>query len=85
MREWARRYMHGSVMVMDPTFGTNKHVYSLFAVLAIEEHSQGVRVAFLITRAETTESITTALEQWVTFLDAGLSSGSVPIRPSTIL
>jgi hypothetical protein len=72
-------------MVMDSTFGTNKHGYSLFAVLAIGEQSQGVPVAFLITRSETTESITVALEQFVTFLDAGISSESVPIRPSTVI
>jgi hypothetical protein len=85
MREWARRYMHRSLMVMHSTFGTNKHLYILFAVLAIGEQSQGVPVAFVITRFNTTESITEALEQFVTSLDAGTSSGRALIRPSTII
>jgi hypothetical protein len=85
MREWARRYMHSSVMVLDSTFGLNKHGYSVFAALAIGEASEGVPVAFFITKSETTESIISALKQFVEFLDTENSEDSVPCRPSTIL
>lgn len=85
MKDWARKYLHRSVMVLDSTFGLNKHGYSLFAVMAVGEQGEGVPVCFLITKSETTESITTALKQFVSYLDSDAPDGSTPIRPSTIL
>jgi MULE transposase domain len=90
MREWARRYMQGSVLVMDSTFGMNKHGYSLFAVMVIGEQSNGVPVSFLITKSESTETITTALKQFVEFLDevsdtAEPAGHTTLTRPSTTM
>jgi hypothetical protein len=68
----------------------NKHGYSLFAVLAIGEQSNGVPVSFLITKSESTETSTTALKQFVGFLDE-VSDTAAPaghgtlIRPSTTM
>jgi hypothetical protein len=86
MREWAHRFMHRSVLVMDSTFGLNKHGYSLFVALAIGEHSNGVPVCFFITKSESTESITIALKQFVRYLDEGRDSTQTALtRPSTTM
>jgi hypothetical protein len=86
MRDWAHRFMHRSVLVMDSTFGLNKHGYSLFVVLAIGEHSNGVPVCFFITKSECTESIAIALKQFVSYLDEGRHSSQAALtRPSTTM
>jgi hypothetical protein len=85
MREWARQYMHGRVLVMDSTFGTNKHGYSLFAILAVGHHGNGVPLGFMITKSESTEAITAALKQYRSFLDSGTVPPAPVIRPKTTL
>lgn len=73
-------------MVLDSTFGLNRHGYSMFAVMAIGEQSEGVPVAFLITKTESTASITTALQQFVKFLDEHIEPNDATLtRPSTIM
>jgi hypothetical protein len=84
MREWAHKYMHDRVMLMDSTFGTNKHGYSLFAIMAASDQGTGVPVCFMITKSESTESIATALEQFRNFLDDGRAEDKL-IRPATTL
>lgn len=86
MRCWARKYMQGSVLVMDSTFGMNRHGYSLFALLAIGEQGSGVPVRFLITKTESAQNITTALNQFVAYLDADSEASNAALtRPLTTM
>jgi MULE transposase domain len=80
MRGWARKYMHKSVLMMDSTFGLNLHGYSLFAVMTVGEHEEGLPLCFFITGDEKEETITTALMQFKLYLAA---DGGPQVSPST--
>ena len=73
MRQWARKYMCQLVMLVDFTFRTNQHGYSLFTILAVSSHNHGVPVCFRILKSESTASITARLEQLRCFLDEDVS------------
>jgi hypothetical protein len=87
MKQWARKYIPGRVLIMDSTFGVNQLGYSLFALMAMGHQGQGVPVAFMITKTETTENITTGLKQLRCFFDEGTTTEDPPaaVRPSTTL
>jgi MULE transposase domain len=85
MRKWARMYMHGRVLVMDSTFGLNRHGYSLFAIMAVGDQGNGVPVCFMITKTEDADCIEGALLQFKLFLDDGTGENEPFIKPHTAL
>ena len=70
---------------MDSTFGLNKLGYSLFLIMAIGGQGQGVPIAFIIAKSESTESVITGLNQFKASLDDGLGPNESPIRPDTAM
>jgi hypothetical protein len=56
MLDWARKFVHGRVLVMDTTFGLDRLGYSLCALMTIDDQGKGLPVALSIMKWETTES-----------------------------
>jgi hypothetical protein len=85
MRDWARMYVPGRVLIMDSTFGVNHLGYSLFAIMAVGHNGAGLPVAFMITKTETAENISTGLKQFRDFMDEETSAADRLVRPSATL
>jgi hypothetical protein len=85
MRDWAQKHIPGRVLIMDSTFGVNRLGYSLFTVMAVGHNGAGLPVAFMITKTETAENISTGLKQFRDFLDEKTPSAHLAVRPSTTL
>ena len=53
----AIRFGHGRPLIMDATFGSNREKFPLFTLLAVDDHNNGVPIAWAIISQERTEAI----------------------------
>lgn len=60
--EAAIKWGHNSVLQLDSTFGSNAQKFPLFTLLAVDEHSKGVPLAYLVASHERVELIQEFLE-----------------------
>ena len=58
----AMRFGHGRPLIMDATFGSNKEKFPLFTLLAVDDHNNGVPIAWATISQERTEAIAAFLE-----------------------
>ena len=58
----AAKYGHRRPLQMDATFGTNNLKFPLFTILVVDEHGQGIPVAWMLCSRELTECITAFLQ-----------------------
>lgn len=58
----AIRFGHGRPLIMDTTFGTNREKFPLITILAMDDHNNGVPIAWSIISRERTEAIAAFLE-----------------------
>ncbi|KAK9903370.1 hypothetical protein WJX75_003957 [Coccomyxa subellipsoidea] len=60
--ENATRFGHGKPLIMDATFGTNREKMPLITLLVVDDHGNGVPIAWGIISQERTEAIAAFLE-----------------------
>lgn len=58
----AIRFGHGRPLLMDATFGTNREKFPMITLLAVDEHGNGLPIAWSVISQERTEAIAAFLQ-----------------------